>query len=87
MSGETLFRSAFLIFSLVCIAAGLLNRGPGGRIPLPLGVMGMVSAALYFLNGSVPQGILIATAVVVFVTATVWEFRLIRDLQLHRSRQ
>lgn len=86
MSGMTVFRSVYLIVSLVCIALGLSARSPTERLVLTVGIIGLASAMLYFLNGRVNQSVLILLAIATVMVGAIWGGLLIRQSRLRRSQ-
>ena len=65
--------------SLFCIAIGLWAPGRQTRTLVPLGVMGLISGAIYFMGGSVSLWILIPAASASFAAAVAWWVRLGRE--------
>lgn len=73
----TVVKLAMLIASLWCIAAGLWGRN--AKTLTPIGVMGLITVALYFLGGRAPLWVVLPAVCVGFAAVIAWLARLHRE--------
>jgi hypothetical protein len=71
-----------LAFSVLYIAVGLASQRPGVLILVPLGVMGALLAAEYFLRETVSNGIRVPLLALGLTASSIWQFRMIRNLRV-----